>query len=76
MKREEVLKWKQDAQKRRRETLKELKRTDNTEREEKSLIQILELAHQAIALANYTLDLRDIGLLHKMELKKLQRLSP
>lgn len=61
MKREEVIESKKDAQKTRRETLKALKRTDNTAREDKTLMEILKLAHQNIALANMQLDLLDLN---------------
>lgn len=60
MTREELVTMKKSAQRTRRETLKSLKDETNTNRERKSLIGILELAHKTIHLASLNIDLLDI----------------
>lgn len=57
----EIIAMKKATQRTRLKTLKDLKRTDNTVREIKSLIQILELTHEAIGQANFHLDLLDLN---------------
>lgn len=57
--RQEYVSMKRSAQRIRLKTLKDLKRSDNSAREIKSLIQILELAHKTIMLANLRIDMYD-----------------